>query len=50
LCVYGKLIALPPLAAANQPLKEKPNLEGVPGLEEIDPPVIVVPFEMELPP
>ena len=48
-CVYGKTIAVPPVAEANHPLNPKPVLVGVPGLAEIDPPVVVEPFAIALP-
>ena len=50
LCVYGKVIALPPLEAANQPEKVYPVRVGVPGDAPIDPPVVVEPLEIALPP
>jgi len=42
-------MALPPLEAANHPLKEYPARVGVPGDEAIDPPVVVEPSEIALP-
>ena len=50
LWVYGKEIALPPLDAANQPEKVYPLRVGVPGDALIDPPVVVAPLEIALPP
>ena len=43
------MIALPPVEAANHPLKVYPLRVGVPGDVEIDPPVEVEPLEIELP-
>ena len=44
-----KVNALPPVEAANQPLNVNPDLVGVPGVVAMDPPVVVVPFEIAEP-
>ena len=43
-------MALPPLEAVNHPLKVYPDRVGVPGDEAIDPPVVVEPSVIALPP
>ena len=43
-------MALPPDDAANQPLNPNPCRIGEPGLAAIEPPVVVEPFAIELPP
>ena len=49
-CVYGNEMAEPPLDAANQPLNVYPLLVGDPGEEAIEPPVVVDPLLIALPP
>ena len=43
MCVYGKVIADPPLDAANQLMNVYPARVGVPGDDAICPPVVVEP-------
>jgi len=50
LWVYGKDMAVPPLDAVNHPLKVYPALVGVPGDAAIEPPVVVEPLDIALPP
>lgn len=47
--LYGKVMAVPPLAAINQPSKVKPACVGLPGLATV-PPVVVLLLEIALPP
>ena len=49
-CAYEKLIADPPDDATNQPSNVYPARVGVPGEDEIDPPVVVDPSEIDEPP
>lgn len=49
-CVYGNVIALPPLDAANQPANEYPARVGEPGDDAIEPPVTVDPEDTAVPP
>jgi len=48
--VYGKVIADPPLDAANQLLNVYPARVGVPGDDSICPPVVVEPLLIAEPP
>jgi len=43
-------MAVPPLDAVNHPLKVYPALVGVPGDAAIEPPVVVEPLDIALPP